>query len=631
MRLDAYPEAILIHRDSGEIVDANSRACQVLLFSREQLRTIKLQELLPAGDEFVNRCLSSVGSEVWTDAAIVRADGHYIKTRVFSSRLEPGLIQTTVREGADLVHAEKALAFVVEFERLLAVISARFDDEPEGGLRHQLDLAVQSLGEFTEVDSCCLFLFDKAQREIRDRHWWNVDPDIDQAVFDLDRVDQFPYEANKLRWFELEHQPGGASEASEAWKEKRDILRSLGFKSLISIPLLSGHRSIGCLVFANRSSDKSWSADLVVLLNIAAQTLANALERLAARDSLRRRVEVEHLISRISSRFLSATSEEIDAAINDALRRLGEFAGVDRAFVYNIDDDISFAQNTHEWCAPGVGSQIERLQYLQATQFPWMLKQVMERAAVRIPHVERLPDAATPEREFLQALDIGGLVIVPRRFQGKLVGMVGFNDVREGTEWSAEDVTLLTIVGEIITNTLQRGRVEEDLRTAKVDLELRVKERTSELAAANDQLTSERLTLQKKNLALREILEQFEESKKQMAFQVQSNVEKVAMPILDSLAGQVENGGQHHLLMLRSCLADLTSPFVANLDRRFSQLTPREVEICNMIRTGFSSKEIAATLKTSAQTVLKQRKIIRRKLGIAKKKTNLASFLNSMQ
>ena len=58
-----------------------------------------------------------------------------------------------------------------------------------------------------------------------------------------------------------------------------------------------------------------------------------------------------------------------------------------------------------------------------------------------------------------------------------------------------------------------------------------------------------------------------------------------------------------------------------------SKLSPRELEVCEMIRAGLSSKEIGDTLNTSPQTVEKQRQNIRKKLKLQGQNANLASFL----
>jgi DNA-binding CsgD family transcriptional regulator len=63
------------------------------------------------------------------------------------------------------------------------------------------------------------------------------------------------------------------------------------------------------------------------------------------------------------------------------------------------------------------------------------------------------------------------------------------------------------------------------------------------------------------------------------------------------------------------------------LEKNAESLSPRELEICSLIRNGYTSKEIAGILNISPETVRTQRKKIRKKLGLIGQKTNLISYL----
>ena len=58
-----------------------------------------------------------------------------------------------------------------------------------------------------------------------------------------------------------------------------------------------------------------------------------------------------------------------------------------------------------------------------------------------------------------------------------------------------------------------------------------------------------------------------------------------------------------------------------------TKLTPRELDICDLIKKGYSSKEMAAFLNVSVQTVHKHRQVIRRKLQLNNQDVNLAAYL----
>lgn len=176
----------------------------------------------------------------------------------------------------------------------------------------------------------------------------------------------------------------------------------------------------------------------------------------------------------------------------------------------------------------------------------------------------------------------------------------------------------------------ERRKSRDELQKAHDELERRVRERTGELATINETLKVERESLRQKNIALNEVLAQIEDGKRQLGTQIQSNINRIALPILKSLESRVDDSGVPYIELLRSNLKDIAAPLSSELEKRFADLTPRELEICHMIRNGLNCKEIADTFNTALQTVLKQRSAIRKKLGIANKKINLETFLKSL-
>jgi PAS domain S-box-containing protein len=151
-----------------------------------------------------------------------------------------------------------------------------------------------------------------------------------------------------------------------------------------------------------------------------------------------------------------------------------------------------------------------------------------------------------------------------------------------------------------------------------------------DLAQANEQLRLERETLRQKNIALQELLGQVSESRRSVGTQIQSNIRTIVLPILERLAVRVDAPGKHLLSLAQNSLGDIVSPFVGSLEARSHKLTQHDIELCELIRRGHGSKEIAELRGCSVQTVIKQRKTIRRKLGITGKEVNLASYLNGV-
>ena len=77
-------------------------------------------------------------------------------------------------------------------------------------------------------------------------------------------------------------------------------------------------------------------------------------------------------------------------------------------------------------------------------------------------------------------------------------------------------------------------------------------------------------------------------------------------------------------------LQKITSSFGSDITSRNIKLTPREIEVCNMIEKGFSNKDVANFLNITVQSIEEYRKHIRKKLGLTNKKVNLTSYLRDL-
>ncbi|GEM_PF-3107746 len=186
--------------------------------------------------------------------------------------------------------------------------------------------------------------------------------------------------------------------------------------------------------------------------------------------SLERRLTLEKIIADNSQNFINSKSEEIDSAINLVLKAVGDFAGVDRSYVFIFSEDEKTMSNTHEWCAEGVSPEIDMLQDLSVKEFSWIVSQLKAGVNINITDLEDLPEAAAPEKEILKAQDIISVAIVPLIYAGRLQGYLGFDSTHKQVFWSEEDFLLLRTIGNAIINALTRVRLEHQvLQSNKMD------------------------------------------------------------------------------------------------------------------------------------------------------------------
>jgi len=136
--------------------------------------------------------------------------------------------------------------------------------------------------------------------------------------------------------------------------------------------------------------------------------------------------------------------------------------------------------------------------------------------------------------------------------------------------------------------------------------------------------------LRRKDIALTEVLAAVEQEKAAAGRKIADHVEKLIVPMLEQLGEGRPEREQKAVGVVLERLREMTSPFMGELTRHGAELSPTELRICDLIRRGLSSKEIARLEHVSPATVGKHREHIRRKLRLTNKGVNLAAYLQSL-
>ena len=152
--------------------------------------------------------------------------------------------------------------------------------------------------------------------------------------------------------------------------------------------------------------------------------------------------------------------------------------------------------------------------------------------------------------------------------------------------------------------------------------------RVTERKKVENMLKEHNKILEQKNAAIREVLIQIELEKKEVINNVKDNAENFLLPLLAKIEAKKESS--EFIKILHKNLLSLTSSFGTKLTEKEAKLTPRELEICNLIKNGLLSKEIANLLNLSPRTLEVHRANIRKKFCLTRKKVNLVSFLKSI-
>ncbi len=251
----------------------------------------------------------------------------------------------------------------------------------------------------------------------------------------------------------------------------------------------------------------------------------------------------------------------------------------------------------------------KEIQHITVGSFTW--SRIMEGRSFHVrPSRDLTPIAFQEGFQFIS--------LMPMLQRGEVVGLLATAS-RERTEIPVQVRMGLEILAAGSASIVTRIQIVERLRNEIITREQA--ERTLEI---------ERQNLQEANTALKVLLRQRDEDRKDLEASLLANVQQLVMPYVQKLkTSAVDPDQQMTVDLIVSNLNDLIAPFLRSIQG--FNFTPRQLELVILIKQGRTTKEIARVLNMTKQAVDIQRYLIRKKLGLNRTKTNLQVYLKSFQ
>jgi PAS domain S-box-containing protein len=180
----------------------------------------------------------------------------------------------------------KKLEVRSEFEKVVTTISTTFINLPSEKIDSEIKKALQSIGEFAAVDQSYVVLYSPDKNEMNMTHEWcsNRATPLLQTNQGLQVKDHRWHTAQiegreTIYITNISEIPANAGPFMKA-------LESRGSTSLIHVPIAYGGKAFGFVGLESQQTDKTWSVDIIVLLRMVGDILANALERKQVEEQL---------------------------------------------------------------------------------------------------------------------------------------------------------------------------------------------------------------------------------------------------------------------------------------------------------------------------------------------------------
>ncbi|HEV8332784.1 MAG TPA: ATP-binding protein [Steroidobacteraceae bacterium] len=203
---------------------------------------------------------------------------------------------------------------------------------------------------------------------------------------------------------------------------------------------------------------------------------------------LERRIELETLITSISTRFVSADLEHLAGEVDAALGEVGRFIGCDRALMYRFSPDGSVARLEHDWQLGSGHATDSALAEIRRAQAPEVIGYFLAKNRLNSPRPETLPPGFAQLNELPGVDRVQSRISVPVVQGSDAIGILCFHSLRIERHWLDEDLRLLGLLGEIIGSALARATIEIDLKSAKEGAEAANRAKSEFLASMSHEL-----------------------------------------------------------------------------------------------------------------------------------------------
>ncbi len=151
------------------------------------------------------------------------------------------------------------------------------------------------------------------------------------------------------------------------------------------------------------------------------------------------------------------------------------------------------------------------------------------------------------------------------------------------------------------------------------------------LRESQEKLHDQKQGLEEANVALKVLLKQREEDRRDLEKRFLTNVKGLVLPYVEKLKSATLKAKDKTLVeIIETHLQDIITPMMQTLTNANILLTPQEMQVATLVKDGKTSKEIADILIVSEATVNFHRKNLRNKFGLTNKQTNLRSYLMSL-
>ena len=426
--IEHAPDAFYLHDTKGKIFDVNQRACDSLGHTREELKTMFVQDIEQQFKE--NRSKHTWAKIKNNDSVTIygvhkRKDGTTFPVEVYLNKFEYREQQLILVLARDVTERKQAEEAIKVSETLLSSI---IDQSPFS------TWIADENGTNIRQNAACrrLFGIDKDEQTVGKYNLF---------------ADPLLKEQGHLKKVEKVFREGKTAKFITAYDLSKvthvDVPSAT--KILISVTIFpikdAGGRVINAVVQHEDITEQKRAETAILSRLYYEKELAACSKALIANVPAKR-------------------------ALDNALRHLLLAAGASRAYIFeNFEDTIDglCMHRTNEVCIDGVSHEISNPFFQNESYIPRWQDELSQGNPI-IGAVRTFPEE---ERLILESLNVLSVLILPIQVKGQWYGFIGFSNCLTQQDWTEDDISLLRTGTEMIGTYIESKQAEKALWTSE--------------------------------------------------------------------------------------------------------------------------------------------------------------------
>lgn len=180
------------------------------------------------------------------------------------------------------------------------------------------------------------------------------------------------------------------------------------------------------------------------------------------------RLRFEALLSALSAEFINVPVSEVDAKVEQGLKTIYDFLGVDRTTIALLSATDGKLHSAYTCALPGIKPPPQVVDEC----IPEWVRMIRQGEMFQVEDIDDLPDSQWREKQYCREMGgIRSVLFIPLCVGGRVLGLFSAVSYSRKKIWLDLYIQRFRLLGEIFANALERKRVDQNIQKAFAEIE----------------------------------------------------------------------------------------------------------------------------------------------------------------